>query len=312
MVLLLNNVNEGKGETPCFYFTKIIKLMENYNDSVYDNLKKIYRKENPLMSITLENVSLKRNGATILDTINWKVEKGEHWVLYGLNGAGKTALLNLLNGYHYPTQGKVEVLEKEFGKVDIREYIRKKIGLVSSSLQERFYKEDSAYEIVLSGAFTSIGLYETPTDEMRKKAVNLLKELGCLGYADREYETLSQGERQRILIARSLMNDPEILILDEPTNGLDFIAREHLLEVVNKVAHSKNGPTLIYVTHHIEEILPVFKKTLLLKKGKVFSLGDTPEMLSEKVLSEFLGMEVTIIWSNNRPLLTKKDKAILS
>lgn len=262
------------------------------------------------MVISLEKVSLKRNGRIILDDINWDVRRGEHWVLFGLNGAGKTALLNLLNGYHYPTKGNVSILEKEFGKVDIRDYIRRKIGLVSSSLQERFYKTDSAYEIVLSGAFTSIGLYETPSDAMREKAVTLLKKLGCYEYANREYETLSQGERQRILIARSLMNDPEILILDEPTNGLDFIAREYLLEVIGDIASLPNGPTILYVTHHVEEILPEFRKTLLLKKGSVFSSGDTEAMISDKVLTEFLGLEVEVFWKNGRPLLSKKVNAI--
>ncbi|MDQ0156640.1 ABC transporter ATP-binding protein [Robertmurraya andreesenii] len=262
------------------------------------------------MVLSLKNVSLIRNGAVILDDISWEVEKGEHWVLFGLNGAGKTALLNLLNGYQYPSKGSVQVLGKEFGKVDIREHIRRKIGLVSSSLQERFYQTDSAYEIVLSGAFTSIGLYESPNDQMREKAISLMRDLGCLEYADREYETLSQGERQRILIARALMNNPEILILDEPTNGLDFIAREKLLETVENICQSKNGPNLIYVTHHVEEILPVFSKTLLLRKGKVFAAGKTEEMISEQVLFEFFGMDVEVLWSNGRPLLSKKNKAI--
>lgn len=258
------------------------------------------------MTIQLTNVYLKRDGAAILKDINWKVEKGEHWVLFGLNGAGKTAILNLLNGYHFPSSGIVEVLGKEFGKVDIREHVRRKIGLVSSSLQEKFYKTDSAYEIVLSGAFTSIGLYDTPTDEMRQKAISLLKDLGALPYADRNYETLSQGEKQRVLIARALMNDPQILILDEPTNGLDFIAREQLLETIEKIAGTPSSPTLLYVTHHLEEILPIFRKTLLLKNGEVFALGDTSEMISEKVLSKFFELEVEVIWSHGRPLLAKK------
>lgn len=264
------------------------------------------------MVIFLENVSLIRNGSEILDDISWKVEKGEHWVLFGLNGAGKTALLNLLNGYHYPTKGKVKILEKEFGKVDIREFIRRKIGLVSSSLQERFYSDDSAYEIVLSGAFTSIGLYESPTDEMREKGIFLMRELGCLEYANRDYRTLSQGERKRILIARALMNDPAILILDEPTTGLDIIAREYLLEVIGNIASQPDGPNLLYVTHHVEEVLPVFTKTLLLKKGRVFSTGVTKEMITEEILSPFLEAEVEVIWKNERPLLAIKNKAILN
>ncbi|WP_077213415.1 ABC transporter ATP-binding protein [Bacillus dakarensis] len=258
------------------------------------------------MTIQLTNVYLKRDGSPILKDINWNVEKGEHWVLFGLNGAGKTAILNLLNGYHFPSSGVVKVLGKEFGKVDLREHVRRKIGLVSSSLQEKLYKTDSAYEIVLSGAFTSIGLYDTPTDEMRQKAVSLLESLGALHYADRNYETLSQGEKQRVLIARALMNDPEILILDEPTNGLDFIAREKLLETIERIANTSKAPTLLYVTHHLEEILPIFKKTLLLKNGEVFAAGDTSEMISEGILSKFFELEVEVIWSYERPLLTKK------
>lgn len=262
------------------------------------------------MILSLEKVSLIRNGTVILNEINWEIEKGEYWVLFGLNGAGKSALLNLLNGYHYPTKGSVKVLQQEFGKVDIREFIRRKIGLVSSSLQERFYKTDSAYEIVLSGAFTSIGLYETPSDEMRQKAISLMKKLGCLKYADRSYATLSQGERQRVLIARALMNDPELLILDEPTNGLDFIARENLLEAIEGITSTISAPSIIYVTHHVEEILPLFKKTLLLKKGCVFASGNTVEMMSEEVLSKFLEMEVEVFWNENRPHLVRKNKAV--
>jgi iron complex transport system ATP-binding protein len=259
--------------------------------------------------IQLENVSLKRNGAWILKDINWEVKKGENWVLYGLNGAGKTALLSLLNGYFFPTKGKVTVLNKEFGKVNIGEEIRQKIGLISSSLQEKLYGTDSAYEIVLSGSFASIGLYKTPDDEMRKKAISLMRELGCLGYADRDYHTLSQGERQKVLIARALMSDPEILVLDESTNGLDFVAREQLLETVEKIAKTPNGPTLLYVTHHAEEILPVFDKTLLLRKGEIFSTGNTKELLSSETISAFLEMPVEVIWNNDRPLLSKREKA---
>lgn len=262
------------------------------------------------MTINLSNVSIKRNGAWILKDIKWKVREGEHWVLFGLNGAGKSALLHLLNGDYFATKGIVKIFDKEFGKVDIGEQVRKKIGLVSSSLQEKFYGSDNAFEIVLSGAFTSIGLYEKPTDETRQKAISLLKSMNCIDFADREYDTLSQGERQRVLIARALMNNPKILIFDEPTNGLDFIAREELLDTIEKIASLEGGPNLLYVTHHVEEILPVFKNTLLLKKGEVYASGLTEEMMSETVLSKFLEMEVEVVWSNGRPLLSKKKKIL--
>ena len=131
----------------------------------------------------------------------------------------------------------------EFGKSYLGEILRSKIGFVSSSLQEKLYPNDNAFEIVLSGAFASIGLYEKPTDDIREKAIGLLKDFGCYQYANRNYETLSQGEKQRVLIARALMADPELLIFDEPTDGLDFIAREQFLETIEKISQKQNAPT---------------------------------------------------------------------
>ncbi|MCM3570756.1 ABC transporter ATP-binding protein [Neobacillus mesonae] len=259
------------------------------------------------MILQLEDVSLKRDGNWILQNINWNIEQGEHWVLFGLNGSGKTSILNLLNAYNFPTKGKITVLGMEFGKTYLGEKLRKQIGFVSSSLQEKFHAGDNAFEVVLSGAFASIGLYETPTDEMREKAGVLLEELGCNDYANRRYITLSQGEKQRVQIARALMAEPALLILDEPTNGLDFVAREKLLETVEHIAEKTNAPTIIYVTHHVEEILPIFNKTLLLKEGNVFSAGDTKDILSGEQLTKFFDMPVSVLWENNRPLLSKKQ-----
>ncbi|WP_066252873.1 ABC transporter ATP-binding protein [Neobacillus drentensis] len=257
------------------------------------------------MVLQLENVSLLRDGNWILQDVNWKINSGENWVLFGLNGSGKTAILNLLNAYFFPTKGKMTVLGLEFGKTYLSEKLRKQIGFVSLSLQEKFHPGDNAFEVVLSGAFASIGLYETPTDEMRKKAVNLLEALGCIRYANRNYENLSQGEKQRVLIARALMADPSLLILDEPTNGLDFIAREQLLESIDRIAKNPNAPALIYVTHHVEEILPVFTKTLLLKEGQVFADGNTNELISSEKLSEFFNLPVQVEWKFNRPVLSR-------
>ncbi|MEH7275698.1 ABC transporter ATP-binding protein [Neobacillus vireti] len=257
------------------------------------------------MVLQLKNISLKRGEKWILKDLNWKVEKGQNWVLFGLNGAGKTSLLNLLNAFYFPTKGEISVLGMEFGKTYLAERLRKQIGFVSSSLQEKFHRDDNAFEVVLSGAFASIGLYETPSETIKEKAVSLLERLGCLDYANREYETLSQGEKQRVQIARALMADPPLLILDEPTYGLDFIAREKLLESIEEIAKGPNAPTMIYVTHHVEEILPVFKKTLLLKDGQVFASGDTNDLISSEQLSHFFDLPVRVIWTNNRPLLSK-------
>ncbi|WP_299089051.1 ABC transporter ATP-binding protein [uncultured Metabacillus sp.] len=256
--------------------------------------------------IELTNVSLKRNGHWLLKEINWTIHKQENWVLYGLNGAGKTALLSMLCAYYFPTTGSVTVLGKVFGRDYLAEKLRQKIGLVSSNLQQKLYPSDTAYQIVLSGAFASIGLYEEPTDEMRQKAIGLLEELHCLSYADRAYETLSQGERQRVLIARALMADPELLILDEPTTGLDFLAREQLLAALETINKRENAPTFLYVTHHVEEILPIFSHTLLLKKGEVFDSGRTDEMISEEKLSQLFELDVFVNWENGRASLRRK------
>jgi iron complex transport system ATP-binding protein len=255
--------------------------------------------------IEMENVSRKREGKWILKDINWTVQKGDHWVLYGLNGAGKTSLLELINAYLFPSTGTIRVLGMEFGKTYLSERLRKRIGFVSSLVQQKLEPGDNAYEVVLSGAYASFGLYEETTEEIDQKGVDILRELGCLEYANRRYDTLSQGEKQRVLIGRALMADPELLILDEPTNGLDFLAREELLESIARIADRADAPTILYVTHHIEEILPAFNKTLLLKDGQVFDAGATDELVTRDRMSEFFGIPVNVIWDNGRPLLSK-------
>ena len=255
--------------------------------------------------LELENVTRRRDDKLLLKDINWRVQSGEHWVLYGLNGAGKTSLLNLLNAYFFPTEGTVTVLGMEFGKTYLAEKLRSQIGFVSASVQQKLPASDNAYEVVLSGAFASLGLYQETTEEIDQKGVEILRDLGCLGYANRNYHTLSQGEKQRVLIGRALMADPALLILDEPTAGLDFIAREELLESIAAIAQKPGGPTIIYVTHHIEEILPEFNKTLLLKAGEVFASGNTAELITSERLSDFFDMPVNVVWSNGRPLLSK-------
>jgi iron complex transport system ATP-binding protein len=262
------------------------------------------------MVVKLDDVSLYREGNMILENVNWQIDKGEHWVLFGLNGSGKTAILNLLNAFYFPTKGNVTVLGMEFGKTYLGEKLRKQIGFVSTSLQEKFYPSDTALEVVLSGAFASIGLYETPTEEMRIKAANLMEQLGTTNYANRRYGTLSQGEKQRVLIARALMAEPKLLILDEPTNGLDFVARELLLESIEKIAKEPLAPTIIYVTHHVEEILPVFNKTLLLKEGQVFAAGKTSEMISNEQLTQFFELPVQVNWDNHRPFVSRLQMQI--
>ncbi|MGM0395982.1 MAG: ABC transporter ATP-binding protein [Bacillota bacterium] len=251
------------------------------------------------MIIDIENVSIWRDSKYILKDIIWKVEKGEHWAILGLNGSGKTTLLNMINGYIFPSKGDVRVLGKTFGGYDLRE-LRKSIGWVSTALQERLYGNETAMEIVISGRYASIGLFNEPPEEDREYSLELLSLLDCRNLANRNYNTLSQGEKQRVLIARGLMSKPKLLILDEPCSGLDIFSREKLLNTVDDMCKSKDAPTLIYVTHQTEEILPAFSHTLLMRRGEIHSSGYTPDLLSKENLTDFFETDVDCTKTNER------------
>ncbi len=257
--------------------------------------------------IVLENVSLWRGRDYLLKNVSWEVSKGEHWAILGLNGSGKTTLLNMINGYLFPSVGKVTVLGNQFGNYDLRE-LRKSIGWVSTSLQEKLYVTETATEIVISGKKAMIGLFEDPSEEDREKAIRLLNRLGCSEFVHRTYQTLSQGEKQKVLIARALMAQPKLLVLDEPCTGLDIFARENLLRFIDQLGREPNAPTLVYVTHRTEEILPVFNKTLLLKKGQVYGKGDTQEILTKEVLSGLFDTSVTVSHTSGRTWIHLVEK----
>lgn len=253
----------------------------------------------------MKNITWLRDGKKVLSDINWSAEVGQHWALFGLNGSGKTTLLNMLNGYIWPTTGEINVLGHRFGDVDLRE-LRKSIGWVSSSLQEKLHGGDKAQNLVVSGKYASIGLYDKPSEEDYERAMMLMKQLRCGHLIDRSYVTCSQGEQQKLLIARALMSSPRLLILDEAANGLDFISKEELLDSIDELAHQNHAPHMLYVTHHTEEILPIFTHTLLLRQGEVFMSGLTRDVLNEECLSEFFELPVDVSWKNDRASLSKK------
>ncbi len=215
-------------------------------------------------------VSYERKNATILSNINWKVNTGEHWALLGLNGSGKTTLLQLLNGYIWPSKGRISVLGETFGQTALPE-LPKSIGWVSKALEQQLKNSDTSEKIVLSGKYASIGLYISPTSDEWNLAKQVLTEAGGKNLIGKSYQILSQGERQIVLIARALMAKPRILILDEPCNGLDLFARESLLYKIEQLAQKEEAPSIIFVAHHSEEISPSFKKTLLLRNGRIFA-----------------------------------------
>ncbi|MCT6925620.1 ABC transporter ATP-binding protein [Metasolibacillus sp.] len=254
--------------------------------------------------IQLENVLLYRNGKTILQDINWKVQRGEHWAILGLNGSGKTTLLKVINGYLWSNEGTVQVLGETYGKTDMRE-IRKSIGWVSAAMIEEFNRLDPVIEIVLSGKFGAIRLFESVTEEEIQEGASLLEQFGIRHLANTSFEFLSQGERQRVQIARALMAKPKLLILDEPCTGLDLIERENLLHIIAQIAQQEDV-TLIYVTHHVEEILPCFSHTLLMRGGQVFAQGERANLLTEQCLSEFFQHPVAVQFEKQRAWVAVK------
>lgn len=235
--------------------------------------------------LQVSGLSIRRDGTHILEEIDWTVKTGENWVILGSNGSGKTSLLKALTGYMPPSAGEITLLDETFGDSDWRE-LRKRVGVVSASLSHLFHEEDSALEIVAGGKEAMVGYWgEIPPADLRrsKRLLGLLKGAHL---APRRWEVLSQGERQRVLIARALMANPALLILDEPCAGLDPVAREHFLTDVRSLAGRKKGPALVFVTHHVEEILPEFTHLLMLRKGRLHFRGPIADGLRSKLLSE--------------------------
>lgn len=252
------------------------------------------------MIVQMKNVSCIRDSKFILRNINWTVAPGEHWAIIGLNGSGKTTLLNLINGYAFPSAGKITVLGKSFGTYDWRE-LRRSIGFISSYLQERLYKRETAEEIVLSGLFATIGLYDKPSNGDVEKALSLLHLLNCDHIAKQSYAEMSQGEKQKVLIARALINSPQLLVLDEPCAGLDIFSREQLLASIGNLVSKASAPTILYVSHHIEEILPVFSHTLLMRQGEIHSAGKSRSVITKANLTSFFETSVDVRWRKDRP-----------
>ena len=241
----------------------------------------------------MENLRLVRDGTVILDDVNWRVQRGEHWVILGANGSGKTSLLSALTGYLMPTDGNISLLGETYGAADWRE-LRKHVGLVSSSIRQMMAEEESALETVASGKYAMIDLWGRLSRIDKSKALRLLRQVEGDYLAARPWRVLSQGERQRVLIGRALMAKPRVLILDEPCAGLDPAAREHFLNFIQRLGAQKNSPTLIFVTHHVEEIMPVFTHVLLLKNGRGLAAGKKMAGLNSRNLSRTFGVRMKL------------------
>jgi iron complex transport system ATP-binding protein len=243
--------------------------------------------------LQITDLGIERGGTRILQQVSWRVTRGQHWVILGANGSGKTSLLSALTGYLMPTAGDILLLGQRYGESDWRE-LRKRIGLVSSSVRQMMCDDELALESVISGKFAMIDLWGCVTRNDRARATKLLRQVECAYLADRPWRVLSQGERQRVLIGRALMAKPGLLILDEPCAGLDPAAREHFLQFLQRLGRGKHSPTLVLVTHHVEEIMPVFSHVLLLKNGRALAAGRKSKTLKPEILSEALNARVKL------------------
>ncbi len=254
----------------------------------------------PDLVIDIEKATVSRGGKDLLRDVDWRVELDERWVVLGPNGAGKTTLLNLASARLHPTSGTVRVLGERLGRVDVFE-LRTRIGLTSMSVHDRMSPEESVLDAVLTAAWSVVGRFTEAYESLdASRALGLLNQLGVGTLAGRRYGTLSEGERKRVQIARALMTDPELLLLDEPAAGLDLGGREDLVRWLSELAADPEAPAMVLVTHHVEEIPPGFTHALLLREGAVVAAGLLRETVTGENLSKTFDLPLHVEYADGR------------
>jgi iron complex transport system ATP-binding protein len=250
--------------------------------------------------LDLIGVSVLREGQTLLDGVTWRVREGERWVILGPNGAGKTTLLQITGARMHPTTGSARILGETLGAVDVFD-LRPRIGLSSAAFAERLPPAERVGDVVLTAAYAVAGRWrETYDDTDHRRSDDLLAAFGVAHLADRTFGTLSEGERKRVQLARSLMTDPEIVLLDEPAAGLDLGGRETLVRDLAELAGDRRSPVIVLVTHHVEEIPPGFTHALLLRAGRVVAAGPLEETITDEHLSATFDVPLAVEHSGER------------
>jgi iron complex transport system ATP-binding protein len=256
--------------------------------------------------VSLSDVSLVLDGKRVLNRVDWEVLPGENWVVIGPNGAGKTSLLSIINGYRWPSSGAVSVLGKRFGDADLRE-LRTETGLVSSYLDWMVGGDEGVVDLVVSGKFGSTRMWSKVKAGDVTRATSLLRAMGCAEQIGKTLSELSQGEMQKVAIARAMMARPRLLILDEPCEGLDIASRESFLDGLEPLLSRRGGPSFIEVTHRTEDIPPGFTHALLLREGRVVGSGEIRKTLTSKNLTRCLGTAVELkSWGGRHYMIAAK------
>lgn len=253
--------------------------------------------------LRVQNASFVRGGRRILDDISWSVAQGQHWCVLGPNGCGKTSLINLITGYEPATDGEVQIGEETFGNSDWRE-VRKRVGLVTNTLTTYIEASEPVLHVIASGRDAKLNLWQPPSATLKKHASGLLEAAGCEYLKKSLWGVLSQGEKQKILICRALMARFEVLILDEPCAGLDPVAREQFLSWMSEISTWPESPSLVMVTHHVEEILPCVSHIFMLRSGRVLIQGEKKSVLNSAALSTLYGAPVKLSQKAGRYVLT--------
>ena len=250
--------------------------------------------------VDLAGVSIVRNGSTLISDITWEVDEADRWVVIGPNGAGKTTLLQVVSAQIHPSSGVAGLLGEVLGVVDVFE-LRPRIGLTSAALAERIPRGERVHDVVVSASYAVIGRWREQYDELdHERAEELLAELRIDALADRTFGTLSEGERKRVQIARALMTDPELLLLDEPAAGLDLAGRETLVNTLGELAQDHYAPASVLVTHHVEEIPAGITHAMLLKDGKIVAAGPLRDTLTAENLTKTFDIELSLTEADGR------------
>ncbi len=250
--------------------------------------------------VELAGVSIVRNGSTLINNIDWEIDESDRWVVIGPNGAGKTTLLQVISAQIHPSSGVAGLLGEVLGTVDVFE-LRPRIGLTSAALAERIPRGERVHDVVVSASYAVVGRWREEYDELdHERAAELLAQLRIDRLANRTFGTLSEGERKRVQIARALMTDPELLLLDEPAAGLDLAGRESLVTTLGELAQDQYAPASVLVTHHVEEIPNGITHAMLLKAGEIVAAGPLRDTLTADNLTKTFEVELSLVEADGR------------
>lgn len=249
---------------------------------------------NPDLVIDFSEVTFARDGRTLLGPIDWQVELDERWVVIGPNGAGKTTLMKLAGASEFPSSGTAYLMGEQVGKTDMRD-LRAQIGISSTAVAQRIPPKEKVADLVISAGYAILGRWREEYEEMDyNQAIEILEQVGALHLRDRTWGTLSEGEKKRVMIARTLMINPELLLLDEPGAGLDLGGREDLVQFLADLAADPDAPAVVMVTHHVEEIPAGFTNALLLDEGSIVANGPIDEVMTDQNLTACFHQPITI------------------